>query len=680
MKRKNAIHTIVLLLLLFCCGTGSLWAQNDNRVPELEQRLDALTRAGVALEETVTISLSGSIQELVSFLAESTSVNISIDPQVQSTVSTTFTDAEIKDIILYLCDTYQLDFKVTGSIIHLIPFRPDPPPVEPRLVEVEYDETSQLLTINMRNDTLANLAQKISELTGKNIALQPEVRRMIVNGYINGLSFEAALSQLAASNNLQLEQTDDFTLIRQATAVDGQPAGPLPPGANGNRTASRPDLNVENLLVQKITDDKVSIQALNVPVLDVIREVAIQLNADYYLLPDRGGAGGQAGFNRGARQGQPGNNRGQQGGGGAALAPSSNTVSIQIKEATFGEVLDRVCLNSDFSYKEDNGLFVIGTHKAEGLRALKMIKLEYRSAKGILGHIPPELLNGVDIDTLYELNSIILSGSERGVEEIGSFIEEIDELVPVVMIELIIVDVQTNKLDEFGIEVGVTPGGREAGGSIISSSDDRGGTDFTFSPGAINNLLSSLAGRGIINLGQVTDDFYLSLKALQEKGIIEVKSTPKLATLNGHPATLSIGQKRYFQEQQVNFPGTDRPIPVQANVFREVEANLDINVSPIVSGDEQVTMDIDFEQSEFQGETSINAPPPQVSRRFESAIRVKNGEMVVLGGLERDSRSDLKRGVPFFSRLPLIGWLFGRKRKSQQKDKLLIFVKPTIVY
>lgn len=54
--------------------------------------------------------------------------------------------------------------------------------------------------------------------------------------------------------------------------------------------------------------------------------------------------------------------------------------------------------------------------------------------------------------------------------------------------------------------------------------------------------------------------------------------------------------------------------------------------------------------------------------------------MVVLGGLERETESKLKRGVPFFSKIPLIGWLFGKHRKSKAKDKLLIFVKPIIVY
>jgi len=293
----------------------------------------------------------------------------------------------------------------------------------------------------------------------------------------------------------------------------------------------------------------------------------------------------------------------------------------------------------------------------------------------VIDFIPEDIMTGVEVDTLLELNSLILSGSQKNIAEIDTFIQAIDKVVPVVIIELIIIDVQNNKLSEFGVEAGVTQGGREAGGAI-SSGD---GYDFTFSPGAINRVLQLLSGRNIINLGQVSNNFYLNLKAVEEKGVIDILSTPKLSTLNSHDAVLSIGEKRYYLEQQVNFPGSDRPIPVQSNTFQEVEANLDIQITPIVSGDDQVTLEIYFEQSEFIGEPSPNQPPPQVSRRFESMIRVKDGEMVVLGGLERELKSNVRRGVPWLSRIPLIGWMFGRKKKNKSKNKLMVFVQPTII-
>ena len=54
--------------------------------------------------------------------------------------------------------------------------------------------------------------------------------------------------------------------------------------------------------------------------------------------------------------------------------------------------------------------------------------------------------------------------------------------------------------------------------------------------------------------------------------------------------------------------------------------------------------------------------------------------MIVLGGLENKEISDTGTGVPFLSRIPIIKWLFSNRRKAKGKSKLLIFVKPTIIY
>lgn len=652
MRKRGWSIFLVLIFPFF------LHAQKDQpRLDSLASQLESLTEKGINLDQPITITLNGSIQELVTFLGESTALNLSIDPTINKMVSTSFTKASVKDIILYLCDVYNLDLKFSGSIIQLIPYiKPAALPVV-RTPEISFDQNSQLLTLDLNSDTLSKVIQIISELTGNNIAVSSEVRERLVNGFINRADVETVLRQIAINNNLEFELEEGFFFLKNKNE-------PIPQNLNpgGNIT---PQLIGQNLQVRRSGNDRVSIKALNVPVIDLIRETADKLNVNYFLLTDKDDA--NANQNNRSRTSSRSGNQG--------AADENNIVSIQIQNATFAEVLEKVCRNSDYTFSEDNSVFIIGKRNAEGLRETKVIQLQYRSAQGVLDYIPEEIVQGVEIDTLLELNSLILSGSQKSIAEIDTFIQTIDKVIPVVMIELIIVDVQHNKLSEFGVEAGVQKGGREAGGNVVSGD----GYDFTFSPGAINRVLDLLSGRNIINLGQVTDNFYLSLKAVEEKGIIDIQSTPKLSTLNSHDAALSIGEKRYFLEQQVNFPGTDRPIPVQANIFQEVEANLDISITPIVSGDDQVTLNISFEQSEFVGEPNPNQPPPQVSRKFESMIRIKDGEMVVLGGLERELNSKVRRGVPWLSRIPLIGWMFGRKKKNKSKNKLMIFVQPTII-
>ena len=654
---------VILLIAFFAAVVRGAQAQ-DARIDSLARRLDALAASGVQLNQPISITFDGLTKDLISFLAESTKLNMTAMPGLEaSTVSVSFTNAPARDVVLHLCYTNRLDLRFTGSIITFLPFS-QPPPVPPpaRAAEISYEPDSGFLTLNLRDDTLDLVAQKIARLTGRNLVLDPSVRFTRVNGYIEQASLESALKQLAGNNNLNLKREADYFRLESrfpaeapAGAAAGQPYNP-------NRSAT--------FQIERSGTDQVNIQAVNADVLDVLKEAAAQLDIDYYLLPEGGPAFSQAGFNNGPAFNQPGLN---------AAAGSGATVTIQARQIAFRDLLRQIFKNTSFDFTEKDGLYIVGRRTAESMRGHKIFQFQNRSVRGVTGLIPESYKYDIAIDTMPELNSIILSGSQQSIRNVEQFFTEIDKLVPVILIEVVLIDVQTDKLSDLGLEAGVTKGGIPAGGSVISSTADKGGINFSFSPNAINDLLKLLAGRDIINLGRVSPDFYLTLKAVQEDGIIEIKSTPKLSTLNSHRATLSIGQTRYYQEQQVSYPGTDRPVPVQATVFREAAANLDIDITPITSGDDQVTLNIYFEQSEFIGESTLNAPPPKVSRKFESLIRVRNGEMVVLGGLEYESKSKTRRGVPILSKIPLIGWLFGRTKKMKQKDKLLIFVKPTIV-
>lgn len=678
---------IKIRYLLFCLSIFFLllfqqngYAQNqDPRLVAIQVKLDTLAAQGAPLDELVTISMSGSIQDFVAFLAETTQLNISIEPEVTANVSFTFTDAVVKDVILHICEAYSLEVKLTGNIIRLLQFEKPKPTIQPKKLDINYSGGN--LTMSLRRDTLDNVIREISKQSGTNIVVEPIVRNSPVSGFLVNVPMQAALEQLALNNDLSFENRGGFYYL-----------GAFKEDENALTNSKDPKLQTQGISVKKISGDRVQLKAIDAEVLDIIREVAIKLEADYFLLPEVTlNASNSTGRNtRNQNQNQPNNNRpnnqnfnnnrqqnrfnGGGQGGRRVTGNSDNIISIQLQSASFEDVLRAVTRNSDYTYELKNGLATIGTRNAETMRETKVMQLRYRSARDVLAFIPEEVLLNVEIDTLLELNSLVLSGSKHNIDETITFLQRIDQLVPVVTIELIIVDVQTNLLDEFGIEAGSVPGGRTAGGTIIGD-----GLNFTLSPKSINRVLGALASANIINLGQVSADFFLTLKAIEEKGLIEVQSTPKLSTLNNHPANMSIGQTRYYQIEEVNFPGLDNPIPVQSQRFESIDANLAINITPIVSGDEQVTLEIYFEQSEFVA-LPPNEPPPTVSRRFDSSIRIRNGEMIVLGGLERESNSKVTRGIPFLSRVPVIGWIFGNKRKEKTKEKLLVFIKPTISY
>jgi len=258
LKQMRKLGWFILFILFFPFFTT---AQNEEaRIDELASQLDVLNTQGVDLEQPITISLNGSIQELVTFLGESTGINLSIDPTINKNVSTSFTQAPVKDIILYLCDAHSLDLKFSGTIIQLIPYKiPEERPLA-KVLDIEFEEAQKLLTINLKSDTLAKVTKRIAELSGQNIAVSPDVRDLLVSGFVKEASIETALRQIAINNDLEFEADDNFFLLKSTSTVSNNST----PTNNGKA----PQLNTQNLSIRKSGANKINVNALNVPVID----------------------------------------------------------------------------------------------------------------------------------------------------------------------------------------------------------------------------------------------------------------------------------------------------------------------------------------------------------------------------------------------------------------------------
>ncbi|HTC00687.1 MAG TPA: hypothetical protein VK705_08395, partial [Ferruginibacter sp.] len=131
-----------------------------------------------------------------------------------------------------------------------------------------------------------------------------------------------------------------------------------------------------------------------------------------------------------------------------------------------------------------------------------------------------------------------------------------------------------------------------------------------------------------------------------------------------------------------NVLGSLSPQTVVTQQFVPVEANLSVDITPFVSGDDQVTMNIAVSISNFTSTSTatLNAPPPTSTSKFKSIIRVKNEDMIVLGGIETTTKSETSSGVPILSRIPILKWFFSTHSKSNNKTVSIVFIKPTITY
>jgi type IV pilus assembly protein PilQ len=179
----------------------------------------------------------------------------------------------------------------------------------------------------------------------------------------------------------------------------------------------------------------------------------------------------------------------------------------------------------------------------------------------------------------------------------------------------------------------------------------------------------------------VAPNFYVTLTAMESNSNVHQRQTPKLSTLNGHAASLSIGNTEYYAISTQNVLGSLSPQTVVTQQFVPVEANLSIDITPFVAGDDEVTMNIAVNITNFTSTTTtITSPPPTSTSKFKSIIRVKNQDMIVLGGIESTQVSESGSGWPILSRLPILKWIFGTHTKSNTKMVSIVFIRPTIYY
>jgi len=624
----NNIIKILLFILIF--SGHNLWSQD--RFAVIDTELSKLAKTVEGLNQTIDFSASGAtIPDFVRALGLNNKINVSIDPSINGHVVYNFSGVVAKDILLFLCTEYDLDIKLIGSIISI--HRYNAPIFKkkyiPKEIDVKYNKEEKLLSINLHNDSLFLVAKALTIITGKNIILSPKAKNRIVSTYIMEMPVEASISKLAYSNGLDYSITKDgFYLlsISQNTKSNNKKGN-----QKSNETQSTLNVTVENNLI--------SVESWNANISDVLIEVSKECGENYFL-----------------------------------LTPIEEQITMAIHSVSFEEFLFFILTGTEYSFSKNKESFYIGKKDEKGLKLTKVIQLQHRSVVDFSNYIPSILKAELEVIEFNEQNSLIVNGSYNSILKLEEFILSVDKVVPMVTIDILIIDNKSNYTISTGISAGLSDKPVNTSVSLLP------GVDVTLGAQSINQLINSFNGYGLVNLGKVTPNFYLSIKALEINGVIKVKSTPKLSTLNGSEAELTLGNTTYYYEERNDVISNQSTQNITTKQYKSLQADFKVTILPIVSGDEQVTLEITVDQSDFTGEVVDGAPPGQVTRSFSSVIRVKNGEMILLGGLEEKTKSQEARGTPILSRIPVLKWLFSSRKKEKKSSKLNIFIKPTIVY
>ena len=704
------------------------------RIQTIKNQLDILAIDNAGLTEQVKTEISVSNITLSNFLlalSEIHKVNINLSPELnQITIVNNFSNVTVADLLVFLCKEYSLSIDFTGNILSIKKYVAPITVPEERFIPIAFEPDDNTISIDAKNDKLYDVFKRIMDETGKNLVFTPGMENKLLTSYIKQMPFDAAMDKLALANNLYVEKTKDhFYVFEDKTANDI---------INGQPTNRRKHTNYTVLDVgQKLLD----VDFVNTPIADIIQDIGTELGIDIFTATPLDQAGTVTFKTKSipfdellVKIFEPQSET-------SSTVPVENSTNGNRNNPNQKNNGSAPNYSKAFTFKKEGNTYFFGKENQLSVRSVAIIHLQYRSvelltdptggsnsnrtvgrtsgyrnsynngysnsyinqfdtnqgvnrnnretintsnrsnfsntstkAEALLSILPDEIKQDLDVKIDYELNSFYVLGPSAKIERFKAFIKKIDKPVPVILIEVMLIEVSRNSTIEAGVSWGIGDQPVETKGGIYPE------TDLTLGAKTINKVLNGFDGFGHINLGKVVPNFFATIKAMESNGNIKIRSTPKLSTLNGHRATFSNGQTSYYAVTQRNIYGTNNPQTSEITNYEPIDAELGLTIRPLVSGNGQVTLDIFVIQSSFGSRVAEDAPPDLSSREFSSIIRVQDQDIVVLGGLEEQVKNDSGSGVPFLARVPVIKWLFSKRKREDSKAKLTVLIKPTVIY
>jgi MSHA biogenesis protein MshL len=301
---------------------------------------------------------------------------------------------------------------------------------------------------------------------------------------------------------------------------------------------------------------------------------------------------------------------------------------------------------------------------------------------------------------------VVISALPREMRQVEAYLRATQTVVDrQVMLEAKILDVTLNEQFQAGINwsafksgpnsrdaIGVT-----APGSTLTAGTGAGatltGNGVTVTPGKLGSVAATALGNGFIGLALQTSNFAALLNFLEGQGTVTVLSSPRIATINNQKAVLKVGTDELFLTNltttttatttgtvstpsltlQPYFSGISLDVTPQI----DEESNIVLHVHPTVSvvKEKEKIIDLGASLGTFQlplASSSVN--------ETDSIVRVRDGNIVAIGGLMAQSQTQDRNQMPGLGSVPGVGLLFGQRGSTGSKRELVILLKPTVIH
>ncbi|MBN2571331.1 MAG: hypothetical protein JXA68_04325 [Ignavibacteriales bacterium] len=623
-------NTIVFLMLFYSITALAMPLDSLRKPPNSNEQIQALN-----FKDT-------DIKDIMRTVAYDYKTNISFDNNISIKISIALFNLTVFDALKIIAQDNGLQFSYDENrfIITLLKVEPPPPPkVIESEPEINYYEEENKIDVKAHDVEINKFIQRLGEKTGKNFLSNPGTSGKI-SGTLNNIELKTGLQNFFNNNGYNFLEKDGIFYISLSSYYSNQ---------------QQQNNNVSGRYLVSPQDGNITMDVVDVELSRILDDLTYQLNLQMIK-----------------------------------LANPNARVTMKCSNIPLDYALYYLFNGTDFTYKKDNNVYIVGAKNANVMNDVKLVKLNYLKIETAEKMYPKNLFPSITYQLSPEHNAFLLSGPTDDIVRVEKMLSEIDHPVPQVLIEALVIDYNTNAMYEFGVSMGTA--------DSMNFTNDKWfpKIDVTVSGGKINQLIEDVGSFTLfgeeINLGKIIklpENFYANVKALEQNGLANVRARPLLSTLNGNKASLEIGstQQYIFKDIQPygNYtqPNYTNHGYLERETVQKIEALIKFEITPFVGPNNELTLEIkpDFQTPSGTFDYEKRLMPTINKQSLSSTVRLKNGETIILGGLIKEGETTTKDKFPILGDIPIIGdLLFTSTKEVKTKSELIIYLTPRIFY
>jgi general secretion pathway protein D len=392
------------------------------------------------------------------------------------------------------------------------------------------------------------------------------------------------------------------------------------------------------------------------------------------------------------------------------MQPGKNA-NLDLNNVTLQEALDYTALLTKTYWKpvSANAIFVTEDNVTKRRdyedEVVKVFYLKNPTSTQEFSEMVTAVRSVTDVRRMFQFNAenaVVVRDTVDKVALVEKLLHDLDKPKAEVVVDVIVMDVASDVSRQIG--AGLVSNGTNGLSLPIQFSPTNpittsttgasgtGGTGATSTTTTSTTTTSSAATSTYVALSQLghigTSDFSTSLpgamlQAVMSDSRTKIQESPEVRVSDGQKVTLKIGEKYPYATGSFQpGVGTVGVSPLVSTQFQFVDIGVNVELTPHVHGNEEVTLHVSVDISNIANTLNLGglSQPVIGQKKNEADIRLRDGEVSLLGGLMSDQDTSVISGIPGLVNIPILGkYLFGNTSKDKQKEELMIALIPHIV-